>query len=293
MSLTREDTVFCTAPLAHVPLLELLAPIRNAGFSALSVTMSHLLALEARGVGPTQVRDRIADAGLKVAEVDCIGLWLAAQGEASVGEYGALLRQLTPRGVIDCAERLGARSVSLVEMFGVQINLDAAAESFAAVCAMACDSGLLAAIEFLPAGGVPDLATAAEIVRRAGAANGGLVVDAFHLFRSGSTLAQLAAVPAENIVSVQICDGPARPQGELAREMVTARLPPGERDLDVTGLLRTLHHMGVQAPLGVEVFNAATATQPVATTARQWRAALLTSLQRVRSGSSRQQEAQR
>jgi sugar phosphate isomerase/epimerase len=273
MSLTAEDTVFCSVPVAHLPLFEILEPIREAGFSALSIAVSHLLDLEAQGVGLAQVRGRIADAGLQVAEVDCVGFWLPEQAGAS-SPYGDVLRRLTPDRVIDYAAQLGARSVSAVELFDVPVDLDVAAERFAGICERAGACGLLAAIEFIPVGGIPDLRTAAEIVRRAGAANGGLMVDAFHLFRSGSSLADLAALPPAQVVSVQVCDAPAQPQGELAEEMVTRRLLPGEGGLDVAGMLRTLRRMGCQAPIGVEVFDSATGTQPIETTARRWRDAL-------------------
>jgi sugar phosphate isomerase/epimerase len=272
MALGPTDAVFCTVPVAHLPLFDLLAPVRAAGFAGISIAVSHLLELETAGVSITEVHRRIADAGLQVAEVDCIGIWLPQQAAGS-SPYAEVLRTLTPERVVGYAAALKARSVSVVELFGVPVEVEPAAERFAAICDMAGEAGLLAAIEFLPAGGIPDLTTAAAIVQAADRWNGGLMVDAFHLFRSGSTLAELATLPPRQIVGVQLCDAGAEPDGPLAEEMVARRLHPGEGALDVAGMVRTLREIGSQAPWGVEVFNAAAFTQPVEETARTWFAA--------------------
>src|SRR5262249_61387056 len=71
----------------------------------------------------------------------------------------------------------------------------AAGESCARLCDRAREHGLLVHLEFLPWAGIPDLAMACEIVRGAARPNGGLLVDSWHLFRSGGEGPGLRAVP--------------------------------------------------------------------------------------------------
>ena len=264
------DLVFSSVPVAHVPLLDRLAPARAAGFAGLSLLPGDVWALEDGGMDAREIAGRIADHGLEVAEVDCIGFWLPSQVAASGGEHDAILRTLTPERVLGAAARVGARSVVVVEMFGVTPSLDEAAEAFATLCDQAADHGLIAHIEFLPFGGIPDLMSAWRIVEAAGRKNGGLTIDSWHLFRSGSTLAQLAQIPGAHIGSVQLNDGPARPQGALFEETMSGRRLPGDGAFDLTGLLRTLEKIGSRAPLGVEVFSVAQNDQSIDEIARRW-----------------------
>lgn len=93
------------------------------------------------------------------------------------------------------------------------------------------------------------------MVQRAGRTNGGLVLDSWHFFRSGSTLAQLQQVPGERIYAVQLSDGPAIPASDLAEESSTGRLLPGEGDFDLPELMATLRDIGGLGSVGPEVFS--------------------------------------
>lgn len=278
MALDKNETVLCTVPFLNVPFLDLLKPAREAGFSALSIAPTHLAGLEQAGVTPAELRQRLADQGLRIAEFECITHWMPGQAEQAgyVPDYGVKMLDMTADHILPMASAVGARSVAIVEMFKVALDVDVAAESFASICDRAWEHGLNANIEFLPAGGIGDLAQAARIVERAGRANGGITLDTLHFYRSGSTLEQLRALPADYIGMVQLADGTAEPQGSVDVEMVTSRLVPGEGDLDVCGVVETLDSMGVQAPVGVEVFSEAVLQDPLDRTARGWMAALRT-----------------
>ena len=103
------------------------------------------------------------------------------------------------------ADALGARSLNAVDVFGGHWSLDDAAEAFAALCRRAAEHGLLVQLEFLPWSKIPDLEAAWSVVRQAGEPNGGLTVDAWHYFRSGSAArGTLRDVPGERIVGVQL-----------------------------------------------------------------------------------------
>lgn len=284
MALTPADLVLSSPPVSRFPLLERLAPFAEAGFRAISIQPGDVWALEAEGMSASEIAARIADAGLIITEMDCTACWMEHQTRAElIGGLTPFLRQLTPEPIITTAARIGAQSVSAIDLSVEPASLDEAAESFARLCAMAAEHGLKAQIEFLPTGGIRSLAEAMAIVEAAGCDNGGVTLDAWHFFRSGSTLEELAKIPGHRIHAVQLCDAPAAPAADLWSELMTARLLPGEGDLDVVGLVRTLDAIGCTSPTGVEVFHTRQDTMTLGEIARDWAQSTNTLLARARN----------
>lgn len=271
MALGPDDIVLSSPPFIHVPLLDRLAPASGAGFKGMSVMPGDIWELEQRGMPPGEIAQRFADHGLAICEVDCTGCWLPAQQRLDPSnEMGKLLRSLTPERVIDTAARIGAPSVTAVEMCNVAVDFDQAVEAFARICDYAAERGVKVHIEFLPFGGIPDLRSAWRIVEAAGRPNGWLTVDSWHMFRSGSTLDQLAVIPGERIHTVQINDAPAKASADLMHETMNGRLLPGDGSFDLAGFIRTLDAIGSTAPISVEVFSDDLVRQPIADAARSW-----------------------
>ncbi|HEY0213037.1 MAG TPA: sugar phosphate isomerase/epimerase [Paenirhodobacter sp.] len=133
--------------------------------------------------------------------------------------------------------------------------------SFARFCQIAAEHGLTADLEFMPWTAVPDAATALRIVRGAGCANGGVLVDALHYDRSTTTLDEIAALPREVLHYVQFCDGvvPYDPSDEgLIRVARGERLMPGEGGIDLIGLARVIPQ---DITISVEIPHRALATK--------------------------------
>ncbi|HWV13529.1 MAG TPA: TIM barrel protein, partial [Sphingobium sp.] len=130
--------------------------------------------------------------------------------------------------------------------------------------------GLKVHIELLPFGGIPDLTSAWAIVQAAGRPNGGLTIDSWHFFRSGSSFEQLAQIPGSRIHTIQINDAPAQAEPDLLHETMNARLIPGQGSFDLTRFIRALDQTGTDAPFSVEIFSAQTRTAPMAEAIRSW-----------------------
>lgn len=263
--------VLSAPPFIHVPLLERLAHARAAGFSAISLMPGDIWALEEAGMSAADIHKRIADHGLAVMEMDCTACWLPSHRSAGDDvPMAALLRSMTPDRVVGTAARIGSPSVTAVEMMGVMPSLDEAAEAFAQLCDLAARHGMKAHIEFLPFGGIPDLASAWAIVQAAGRPNGGLTLDSWHFFRSGANFDLLERIPGSRIHTIQINDAPAEPQSDLMHETMTARLVPGQGSFDLTRFIRTLNRIGATAPISVEIFSAETSSLPMAEAIASW-----------------------
>jgi sugar phosphate isomerase/epimerase len=257
--------VLCAGTALHVPFLERLEPARRAGYRGISMQPPERERLAAAGVSDAELRARVADHGLELAEFDAITTWLpgAVPPASFAPAFARALLGQTPESLIPIAASIGARSLTVVELYGARPHADLAAECFARVCDLAAEHGLLVHLEFLPWTGIPDLRSGWEIVRRAGRPNGGLLIDSWHLFRSGSTLDELRRIPGDRVLAVQLDDAPAKPEADLFEETQHGRLLPGEGSFDLVGLIRALDAIGSRAPLGVEIFSDALARQPV------------------------------
>ncbi len=282
--MSGDALIFCSPPVAgQVPLLDRLAAVKAAGFTGISLQPTDVWALEEQGMSASEVAARIADAGLAVGEVDCTACWLDRHTtQGGDDDLSLLLRSLTAKRVVETAARIGARSVVAVDLSDAPFDRDEAAEGFAALCDLAAEHGLLAHIEFLPMSPIRSLTEAWSVVEAAGRANGGLTVDSWHFFRSGSSLDDLARIPGERIHTVQLNDAPATPAANMWDEMMNARLLPGEGAFDLAGLIGTLDRIGSTAPLGVEVFNARQQNQTIAQVAQDWAQSTRAMLAKVR-----------
>lgn len=186
---------------------------------------------------------------------------LAAMRGTGVGVLDVELLRLSPgvdiaafEPVVAATAELGARHL-LTQ--GVDPDRARVIEAYGRLCDLAAGYGLTADIEFPNWIEVGSLAAAAEVVRGAGRANGGVLIDTLHLHRSGGAPGDIAALPPSWFRYVQFCDAPAAIPDTLEGLLHTARearLAPGEGELDLAAMLAALPP-GI--PLSLEVPNAA------------------------------------
>ena len=248
-----EDLVFCSGTLLHASLTELIEACTAGGYRGLSLWPHHIEGARAAGASDAEIRARLADADLVPVEVEPCLSWLP---EGALSPEHTALAGPPVETMLDLAEAVGSPALLVVDGFGADASDEALAEAFASVCDRAADRGLRVKLEFTPWSSVPDARTAQRIVAMAGRSNGGLLIDSWHHFRGANDLEQIAALPGDAVLGVQLNDASAAPTGEpLPQEAMHARRLPGEGDIDLAGLLRTLDAIGSRAPLGVEVFS--------------------------------------
>lgn len=155
--------------------------------------------------------------------------------------------------LLSSAAELGARRVSVCGDDPDRARLIA---RFAELCALAAEVGMGVDLECMAWRQVSSLGAAVDVVRTAGMANGGVLVDALHLSRTGGHPADLDKVPAGMIVSAQLCDAPAvspPTTAAIIHEARSGRLPPGAGELPLDELLARLPDgtvLSVEVPMG-------------------------------------------
>lgn len=153
-------------------------------------------------------------------------------------------------GVLEAAGALGAKRLSVCGDDSERSRLVA---NFAALCDLAAPFGIGVDLECMAWRTVSSLPLAVRVVEEAGRPNGGVLVDALHLSRTGGSPQDVREISPERVRSAQLCDARAeRPVGDDAviREARSGRLLPGEGHLPLTELLAALPD---HATLSVEV----------------------------------------
>lgn len=268
-SLGFGDLVLCAGTVPASGLAERIAAAAEAGFAGVSLFPHDYHRARAAGLSDADLRALLRDHSVAIAEIDPLLAWLPG-AEAGVTDAGRAFLETDEGGFYAIADAVGARSINAALADPGDASLDAIGDAFGALCERAAGHELLVTLEFLPWTRIRDCATAAAIVARAGAPNGGVMLDAWHRLRSG---APIATIDAARVRGIQICDAPAAAEPDAVEETLHRRRLPGEGDADVPRLLRHLAAGGCDAPIGVEVFSDALAAEPLRDVARRCAAA--------------------
>ncbi|HXF55110.1 MAG TPA: sugar phosphate isomerase/epimerase [Hyphomicrobiaceae bacterium] len=225
----------------EVPPADLIEYAARAGFASIGLRINpaqpggiaYPLATKAERA---EVRRRIAATGVSVLYIEMVGL----SETTRIADYRAML---------ETGAEIGA---SRVAVGGDSANFQVVAERMAEMCDLARPHGIAVDIEFMPFRPVRTFADAVEVVRRADRPNAHILVDALHVFRSGSSLDDIAKADPAFLGTFQICDAPreAPPPAELAMEARTRRMLPGHGNLPLWPLIDALP---ADMPVGVEL----------------------------------------
>lgn len=205
---------------------------------------------------------RLKATGTKVLDVEIV--WLTPEFDVSA------IRRL-----VDMCAALGARAILVG---GADRDVSRMTASFADLCAVAKPSGLAIDLEYMPWTSVPDAATATRIVSNAKQPNGGVLVDALHFMRAGTTISEVAAMPREWLHYAQICDGPIVPPHTTEGMIYAARferLLPGDGGIPLRALFDA---MPADIPISVEIPHAKIINE---IGAREWARCALAATKRV------------
>ena len=221
MAMFRDRLALHTWTLDTTPLADALLAARNAGWDAVELRRLDFTRCFDKGMTNTQVLDLVRRSGLKVA---CIGT-----------EYGLIFAQGTEKErllrVLDetCANAvaLGCDLIMTAPGQNPPTTLREAAAKFRDGGEIAKAHGLRFSLEFNSAHSLINrLDTGAEVVKLADHPNCGLLLDAYHLERSGNGGRGFESYPPEKIFAFQYSEVPSGPPAAAKRP--TDRLPPGK-----------------------------------------------------------------
>lgn len=214
------------------PLGPALEAIKLAGYEAAELRRKDFYRCYDNGMSNDDVLDLIKDSGVKVAVLGVEYGWLFATGEESARLFEDFHVSCQNAVALGCPQLMSAPGPyegSLKDAVG---HLRTAAD-------IADEYGLKLSIEFNSQHpNLNSVETQRELVTAAGKKNVGLLLDAYHLARSGRPGRAFEDVPGEEIMHFQYSDLPENPVTGVKRP--TDRLMPGKGVIRWTEIFQLL-----------------------------------------------------
>ena len=193
------------------------------------------------------VRAALARTGTAVFDVEAFIL----SSRASVETY---------RPVLAAGAELGATHVSAIGApvsEGPGLSSGQRVDLLGQLCDEAAAVGLHVGVEFMLYRDIRTAAEALAAVESTGRRNLGLILDALHIARAGTSISELARIPPERIAYAQLCDAAATspPLDALPTEARTDRLHPGDGVLPLSEFVAMLPDgtpLAIETPVAAE-----------------------------------------
>lgn len=219
----------------------------KAGFKGIGIwdqDLAHVL--ETRSL--KEMKQILDDNGMKYVELEFLRDWFL-EGERKKKS------DLEKGKFFEAADVLKPHHLKVGDFYKEEYVMPRVIESFAALCNDAAEHGVRIGFELMPFGMIDNLKEALTMLEGAGATNGGIIFDLWHLSKMGVPNEEISRVPLKHIVSVEINDGTFTCPWSLHEDTINHRRFCGEGEFDVKGFLAALEKTGYSGPIGIEVLS--------------------------------------
>ena len=243
-----EELILPHYSMIDASLIDRVVAASAGGFARLGVATPVWRNWNDAGMSDAEIRLRLDDAGVRLTQIESIGMPGLPDAAAFWSQVDDVLRM---------AATFGCDEFFVVGRAGVAF--DDHVDMFGRLCDLAAGVGLTVGIEFMPIPTVsayPDATSALALVNAADRPNSGVVVDTFHHFRGSNDWLQLAAMPGDRVMMIQFNDAAALPIGSgYIDETMHHRMAPGEGALPLVEFVRTMDRIGARGRYAVEVLS--------------------------------------
>jgi sugar phosphate isomerase/epimerase len=235
------------------------AQARTVGFSGLGIWHADLEhVLETRSL--REMKEIFDANGLRHLELEFLMDWFLDPDDER-RQASDKIRKL----LFDAASTFGAHHIKVGNIPGTPAELSLLAERFGELCADAAQhTDAKVVYEFMPFDvNVRTVDAALEVVVGAGAPNGGVAIDTWHMSKLGIAPDELRRFPLEYLSWVELSDGWLEDMEDPVDEVVNHRELPGEGEFDIRGFIKACEDQGYTGPWGVEVLSEKLRNQPI------------------------------
>lgn len=246
-----------------LPLEERIGAAAAAGYTGIGLWHGDLVQFLEQGGRYGDLRQRLEANGLRHIELEYVGDWFT-EGERR--QRADAVRQ----DLFAAADGLGARHIKVMAPFGHEAwPRQRLIDEYGRLCAEAAAHDLLMPIEMIPFSDLSTLDAVLDIAAGAGAANGGLLIDIWHVVRSGASFEDILRVPARYILAAEIDDADLALHGNLQEDTMHHRKLCGEGEFNLPGFIEAMTRAGYRGPYGVEILSRELRRLPLAEAARR------------------------
>lgn len=246
---------FDAVTVSQRPLVERARAAAAGGYAGLGFggqDIAHLLDRH----GAAEINLMLDDHGLIHRELEVLLGWFDTGPARAVSDRDR-------RALLDAAEAIGARHIKVAgDLSGRSWPMEHLITEFARLCDDAAEVGTAITIELFPTSNLCELQAGRAVVEGAGRANGGLLLDIWHMIRGRISMAGIAALPPGIVNHVELDDGPLEPRGDYLRETIDARVAPGEGEFPLADFVAALRAARYDGLYGVELLSDVYRTMP-------------------------------
>jgi sugar phosphate isomerase/epimerase len=198
-----------------------------------------------------EMKQILDDNGMKHIEIEFLADWFLEPGERRAASDAR--RQM----LLTAAEVLGGRHIKVGDFWRTPCDMDTMIEEFALLCQEARDRGTKIAYEMMPFSTIDSLERALHLVKSAGAKNGGVIFDLWHIVKLGIPYENVWHFPQEHFLGVEINDGYIKnvPTQDMVEETTQYRRLCGEGEFDIKGFMKYMPASHYNGPVGIEVLS--------------------------------------
>ena len=196
------------------------------------------------------MRHILDDNGIRHVELEFISDWFLDNGTEKKKQSDEIKHFL-----LEAAEVLGARHIKVGDFETTLTPMPKLIESFAAVCKDAENSGTSILFELIVDAMIKTLPETLEMLTGAGAKNGGIMIDLWHMVKLRIPYEEVAKIPTRFLCGVELNDGTLECPWSLHEDTINHRRLCGEGEFDIKNFVKQLLAAGYDGPWGIEILS--------------------------------------
>jgi sugar phosphate isomerase/epimerase len=214
------------------------------GFGIWHADLEHVL--EKRSL--KEMKRILDDNGMKHVELEFLSDWFLDGQRKRKSD-------IQREKLLTAAEVLGARHIKVGDFLQEKSSMPRLVEAFAGLCAEAAKHDTRIGFELMPFAMIRTLEETLAMIEGAGAENGGIIFDLWHMAKMKIPYEKLAQVPLKWIVGIELNDGTFEAPWSLHEDTINHRRLCGEGEFDVRGFVKCMGKAGYSGPWGIEVLS--------------------------------------
>jgi sugar phosphate isomerase/epimerase len=220
----------------------------RAGFKGIGIWHADLAhTLKKRSL--KEMKKILDDNGIRHVELEFLGGWFLDGEEKKASD-------IERKRLLEAADVFRPHHLKVGHFFKTQATMPRMIESFAALCADGANHGTPIGFEVMPFCDIDSVEKALQLVEGAGAKNGGLCLDLWHLAKLKIPYEKVASIPLKYVTSIEINDGTFECPWSLHEDTINHRLLCGEGEFKPKDFVDKMLKAGYDGPWGIEVLNA-------------------------------------
>lgn len=233
-----------------VPIVEQIEIARKAGYDAIEFWLRDIDKYVSSGGTLSELRTRIADAGLTVESAIAFAPWILMDESAHRKALDQAKKEMEIVVAVG-GKRIAAPPAGATD--GARLDLDVAGERYRALLEVGRNAGCVPQLEVW--GFSKNLSKLSEVLYVAAAAqhpDACVLPDVYHLYKGGSQFQDLALLAGTKIHVFHMNDYPEMPRDKIND---SDRVYPGDGVAPITEILKTVLASGFAGVLSLELFN--------------------------------------